>query len=71
MRDPDSGDCVLCPEGTYRDRDMINDDSCTSCPEGTITSGGVSDSVSSCFGIKVFFFNSHIFWEPGINISFV
>ena len=50
MRDADSGDCVICPKGTYSD--TVNAVSCTSCPEGETTPESGSDDEGWCFSKK-------------------
>ena len=43
--------CIICPQGSYSDRDRAN--SCTQCPNGQITSREGSTSASDCLaGMK-------------------
>ena len=50
MRDPDSGDCIPCPKGTYSDTAEAT--SCTSCAEGERTPSEATNNASLCFGKK-------------------
>ena len=49
-RDADSGNCVICPKGTYSDTPDAA--SCTSCPEGQTTPGEGADVANRCYGKK-------------------
>ena len=51
MRDADSGDCIVCPKGTFSE--TIDADSCTSCP-GQITFEEGFTMASQCFGKYIF-----------------
>ena len=55
MRDPDSGDCIPCPKGTYSD--TAEGSSCTSCAEGETTLNEAVNNASLCFGKKLLTFD--------------
>ena len=48
MRDEDSGDCIICPRGTYSD--ITDATSCTPCPEGKTTRYEETSNANLCFG---------------------
>ena len=50
MRGADSGNCAICPKGTYSD--TIDASSCTSCPAGQTTAQEGRDNANECFGNK-------------------
>ena len=50
MRDADSGECIICPKGTWSRE--LNAASCTSCPEGQTTKHeGTNDETQCHIGI--------------------
>ena len=49
MRDADSGECVVCPKGTYNT--TVDGNSCTSFPEGQTTPREGTNEDSHCHGI--------------------
>ena len=46
--DSDADDCLLCPEGTYNQREGVLQ--CTPCPEGTWTVGTRQENFTACTG---------------------
>ena len=61
MRDPDTGDCMACPKGTYSE--TADAASCTSCPEGETTLYGRANDASLCYGKrypKITIFTFHL-----------
>ena len=48
MMDSNSGKCVICPQGTYSDRQGAT--SCSTCPEGQTTAEEGANNLSLCFG---------------------
>ena len=48
MRDANSGNCVICPSGTYSD--TTDATSCIPCPEGKNTRYEGTSNANLCFG---------------------